>query len=459
MTTQFNTLVQSATTANGAATNYSSMNKNVDLFFLGGASRGKDINHVFSSAFAEDPDTAVRVLQWIRDARGGAGERETFRALFKTLIKLDQSIAERILVKLPELGRWDDVLSVVDTPLQTAAFDMVKSALLTSQDRLAAKWMPRNGELAVKLRNHMGMSPKQWRKLLVGLSSTVEQYMCAGQWSEIVYPHVPSVAAARYQRAFTKHDPVGYRAYRDALEKGTTKINAAAVYPYDIIRSLKSGDAKVASAQWASLPDYLEGSTDKILPVVDVSGSMGTLVSGSVSAMDVAISLGLYISERNNGTFKNKFITFSENPKMQTVAGNLADRYSKMSRSDWGMSTDLEKVFTETLATAVREKTPADEMPTKILILSDMEFNQCIRGLTAMESIKSKYRIAGYDVPGIIFWNIAGRSGNSPVKFDEAGTALVSGFSPSIMTSLLSGKGISPLSIMLDTVMVDRYNY
>jgi len=480
MTTLFEAVNSSATTANGAVTNSSSLNANVDLFFLAGASRGKDITPTFAKAMVEDSEVALRVLQWARDARGGAGERDTFRKLFAYVLKNEPSMASRLLVKVPELGRWDDIFVAFGTPIEREALRMIAFALNEVKDGLCAKWMPRQGAEANKIRSYMRLTPKDYRKLIVGLSTTVEQKMCAQDWTGIMYPHVPSVAAGRYQKAFLKHDPVGYTGYKAKLVTGEAKINASVAYPYDVIRSLNHGDSAVANAQWAALPNYLEGSTENILPVVDVSGSMSSVaVSGSVTAMDVSISLGLYLSERMGGVFKDQFVTFSATPRLQQVSGNLQQRYAQMSSSDWGMNTDIHAVFKLILTAGVKHKVPQSEMPTKVLILSDMEFDSCItadvagvstsRGrhhsgagtvsVSAMEMIEKEFAAAGYKLPQIVFWNLNGRAGNSPVTYNKVGAALVSGFSPSIVKSVLGGEEMSPISIMLKTVMTQRYDF
>ena len=342
---------------------------------------------------------------------------------------------------------------------------------------LCAKWQDRQGAVANKIRSYLRLNPKDYRKLLVGLSNTVEQKMCAREWDGIVYPHVPSVAAGRYQKAFLKHDPLGYAGYKAKLATGEAKINASVSYPYDVIRSLKNGDRDVAIAQWKALPNYLEGSDENIMPVVDVSGSMDTAVSGSVTAQDVAISLGLYVSERMGGVFKDQFITFSGAPEMLHLKGDLGKRYDQMERSNWSMNTDLGAVFKLILNAAVKHKVEQKDMPTKILILSDMEFDACVTvdgsgkrsgysssggspvSVSAMEFIEKEYAAAGYKIPQVVFWNLNARAGNSPVTYNKIGTALVSGFSPSIVKSVLGGEEMTPISIMLKTVMVQRYDF
>jgi hypothetical protein len=206
----------------------------------------------------------------------------------------------------------------------------------------------------------------------------------------------------------------------------------------------------------------MEGSEERILPVVDVSGSMSSEVGGNpnLSCMDVAISLGMYISERNEGKFKDAFITFSENPQLQYLNGDLKQRLRQLRNADWGMSTNLESVFNLILTQAKNNNVSEDKMPTKILILSDMQFNQATRkdSLGAQSMIESMYEEAGYTKPDIIYWNLNAKGGNFPVEFDKNGTALVSGFSPSILKSLLGGKSMTPESILMDTVNDERYS-
>jgi hypothetical protein len=459
-------------TENGMATNSSSLNACVDLFFNIGAMRGQDKKRLiatFSSAFNEDPKRAMKLLFWARDVRGGAGERQVFKDII-TYLAADHDLALKPNLHLiAEYGRWDDLLTLTGTILERDAFTLIQEALV-AENGLCAKWMPRKGIIANKLRNFMKMSPKQYRKTLVNLTNVVETKMCAKDWDSIEFSKLPSVASARYQKAFWKNSPDGYGAYVESLVKGETTINAGAVYPYDITKSITLGNSKVANEQWKALPNYLEGANDMILPVVDVSGSMTTSAGGNknVTCMDVAISLGLYISERNEGNFKNAFVTFSNDPQLQVLSGTLTDRYRQLQKADWGMSTNLEATFELILNQAKKHGLAQDQMPNKILILSDMEFNEATGGggwrntgsdwnPTAQNMIEQMYEDAGYKMPQIVYWNIQSRNGGVPVAFDKSGTALVSGFSPAIMTSLLGGDIESPQQIMDKTIMSERY--
>lgn len=452
-------------TDNGMVTNPTSLNKCVDLFFSIGSMRGKSKESVvklFSEAYNENPLVASKVLFWVRDVREGAGERKVFRDVISFLATNSPQTVRKNIGLIPEFGRWDDVLVLVGTELEDDMFSLIKTAL-SNGDGLCAKWMPRKGTVANKLRKLFRTSPKQYRKMLVELTNVVESKMCAGDWESIEYSKLPSLAASRYQKTFNRNDKERYDEYKKSLQDGTAKVNAGAVYPYDIIKSMKmGGDNVVSEKQWESLPNWMEGSVERILPVVDVSGSMDCEVGGNpnLSCMDVAISLGMYISERNEGNFKDAFITFSNNPQLQYLTGSLSDRLMQLRRADWGMSTNLEAVFSLILNQAKINNVPEGNMPTKILILSDMQFNQATRrdDFGAQSMIKAMYEEAGYTMPDIIYWNLNAKGGNFPVEFDEKGTALVSGFSPSILKSILGGKDMTPESILMETVNDERYS-
>lgn len=465
-------------TENGMTTNSSSLNLCVDLFFQIGAMRGQDktrLINAFTKAFGENPLNAMRLLFWARDVRGGAGERQIFRDIIEYLAKNRTEVLGKNLHLISEFGRWDDLLVLVGTPLETQALGLYRQAL-KDNDGLAAKWAPRpnvgNREKkrwANVLRKFMGLSPKEYRKMLVENSNTVEQLMCAREFSLIDYSKLPSKAMSDYMKAFSKNDLARFQEYLTSVEKGETKINAGAVYPYDIIKNLKQGNTKGADVQWNALPNYMENNNERVLPLVDVSGSMETPAgsNANVTCMDVSISLGLYISERNVGPFKDAFITFHESPSLEIVKGSLSERYRQMARSKWGGSTNLEAAFKLILNKAVASNVAPEEMPTMMLILSDMEFDSAVGSRwgsqgswnpTAQQMIEKMYNDAGYEVPKIVFWNIQSRGDNNkPVHFDKNGTALVSGFSPALLTNLLAGKEMTPLAMMMSVIGSERY--
>ena len=457
-------------TENDMKTYDSSLNACVDLFFTIGASRGKDITSQFERAFQENPEVAVKILLWSRDIRGGAGERQIFRDM---LMNIEANHNHNkflfpIMKAIPELGRWDDLLVLKTDKARSIAFDMIGAAL-QSGDALAGKWMPRKGDNAIALRKHLGWSPKQYRKTLVGLTNVVETKMCAKEWDKINFSHVPSVASARYQTAFHRNADEQYSLYKENLTKndGSAKVNAGAVYPYDVLKTLISDgygrgvdttNAAVIKAQWDALPNYVGDAS--ILPMIDVSGSMYCEAARSLTCMDVAVSLGLYLADKNTGVFSDMFLTFSNTPKIEVLGGDIIAKVRQIQNADWGMNTNLNAAFKEILNVALNHKLSAEDMPGYVLILSDMEFDRCAKNdHSAMEMIEHKYEKAGYQLPKIVFWNLNSRSkNNKPVRFDKDGTALVSGFSPAIMKSILSAENFTPEAIMLDTVNVPRYD-
>lgn len=463
---------QEARTTNGMRARKSTANACVDLFFKIGASRGKDITKDFVAAYVENKELALRIAQWARDARGGSGEREIFRQILKYLDKHDADSAKALLKKVPEIGRWDDIF-VVETN-KPYAFTMLGDAL-RERNGLAAKWTPRQGPLAVEIRNFFGMSPKFYRKSLVELTKVVEQDMCAKNWDGINFSHVPSLASARYKKAFYRNATEAYSAYVAELVKDPkdraagVKVNAGAVYPYDVLKGVNSygnrynaTETNLIVAQWEALENFVGDAN--VLPLVDVSGSMSCSAGGygsksGTTCMDVAVSLGLYLADKNKGKFKDTFLTFSGSPELLNLKGNVVQKMAQMVSSNWGMNTDLVKAMDKILSVAVKGGVPQEEMPEMLLILSDMQFDQCARfDDSAMKMIARKFEAAGYTLPKIVFWNL-NAADNVPVKYDERGVALVSGFSPAIMKAVLSGDTtqFTPEGVMLKAVMVDRY--
>jgi hypothetical protein len=447
------TRTENSFTFNGAVTNSTSLDYCLDMFFLAGASRKMtqgDILTVFCKALYEDTALALKILFWARDVRGGAGERRFFRYCMEYLSKMHPDIFDQLVIFVPEYGYWKDVFAI-DKP-NNDSLDWIMRGLTERNDGLLAKWFPRKGPWFTAMHKFMKITPKELRKLLVSMTNVVETPMCANKWSEINYSHVPSVAMNRYRNAFFKRDGERMAKFITDVHNGSAKINASALYPHELYVAMMNEDNESAiEAQWNALPDYMAGSTERILPVCDVSGSMqGT-------PMNVSVGLGLYISERNRGIFKDAFITFSESPEMQYLHGTLSQRMKQLQSADWGMNTNLNAVFDLVLTSAVREKLPESEMPTKLLIISDMEFDEADRGRTNFHMIRKKYAHYGYAVPQIVFWNVNGRMGNSPAQVQDKGVGLVSGFSPAILKSILKGEIYSPKQLMLDTVMTDRY--
>lgn len=479
---------------NNMPTNSTSGNALVDLFYRLGATRKDDeqtILKYFLNAFynnsPEDAHNALKALFYARDIREGQGERRFFRIILKHLAENNPATISNNIHNIPFYGRWDDLFTIIDSDcmptLKSKVADYILFALSSKDDRkLCAKWMPREnkkrGDLAKFLMNEWKMSPKTYRQLLAGNTEVVESVMCKNDWANIKYESVPSVAMHKYRKAFFKHDLDRMTEFVGKAIKGEVKINSSVLYPYQIIhpiipsvrtaattpfaytlnvnhvgeiyRHAQQQDVDFAQAQWNHLPNYVpEGKN--FLPIVDVSGSMNG------QPLEVAVALGLYLSERNIGPFKDAFITFSSEPKLQVLTGNLYERLCQIVTSGWNMNTDLDKVFQLVLEKAVANELPQEDMPQTLIILSDMQFDECVLNgdLSALQMIKRRYTNAGYNMPRIVFWNLRNAFG-VPAKSDKEDTTLVSGFSPSIMKEVLEAK--TPLELVLATLNSERYN-
>lgn len=468
---------QEARTDNGMKARKSTSNAVVDLFYKIGASRGKDIIPDFVSALVEDETLAIRVALWSRDVRGGSGEREIFRKILNYLETHRPDLAEKIIPKVPELGRWDDLLVFKTLEFRFKAYDFIGEAI-RANNGLCAKWLPRKGEVAVELRNALGLSPKQYRKTLVHLTNVVEQKMCAKEWDGINFSHVPSVASSRYKKAFWRNAKEAYEQYVASLVKGDdpkVKVNAGAVYPYDVLKGVinlygyntagyNKTQLDLVIKQWEALPNYVGDAS--VLPLVDVSGSMTCPAGGfnsksQTTCLDVAVSLGLYLAEKNTGEFKDTFLTFSSEPELLHLKGNIVEKSAQMIQSKWNMSTNLHAAMDKILETAVNGNVAPRDMPKILLILSDMQFNHCARfDDSAYEMISRKFEKAGYEIPSIVFWNLNSKD-NVPVKYDTCGVGLVSGFSPSIVKAVISAdmENFTPEGICLKTIMNPKYDF
>ena len=476
--TALETELNVTTTENGAKAYKSTLNKCVDLFGKISACR-KDIpqaRKLFALAFKEDPETATRILFNARDIRGGQGEREVFRNLFKDLVSENSEIGEQLVELIPVYGRWDDLLVLEGTSawgrVQYIILEQLRKdeVALTAGENvsLLGKWMPSinassadSKRLGRRFAQLLGKNEREYRKFLTALRSRikiVEQKMCSKEWSEIDYEHLPSRAGFMYRKAFAKQDATRYAEYLSAVEKGDKKINAGTIYPYEIVENYLYKGArndKTIDLMWEALPNYMEGQELNGLVVADVSGSM------SGTPMAVSISLAMYIAERNTGIWKDKFITFSYRPEIQTIAGKtIGDRIRNLHRADWAGNTDLIAVFESVLNAGIKNDVPDAEMPKKLIIVSDMQFDMACASnkRTNFEQIQKMYRKAGYEMPQLVFWNVNAIGGNVPMTIHDTGTALVSGCSPSILKSVLGGKVITPVDVMRDAVYTERYS-
>jgi len=453
-------------TENGAITFKSTGSALLDLFYHGAAKRStpNDVIPLFVKAFDEDILTALKIAFYIRDVRGGQGEREVFRKVLRYLADNKTDVFNKIVPLVPKYGRWDDLISFVDNPVVVSLVQNQLSAdVLTNKPSLLAKWMPSENAsakatraLARKWCAALNLTVRNYRLLLVSLREKikiVETLMSAHEWSKINYENVPSRASMIYRKAFKKHDGDRYTAYLEAVTAGEKKINASTLYPYDLVNKARAGIDPTIEAQWSALPNYVEGNHSALV-IVDVSGSM---FGGTPQPVDVAVSLGLYIAERNTGAWHNLFMTFSDSPEFVKVTGKtLHDKVQNMSQATWTMNTNLQAAFNKILSHAEMFNVPAEDMPKYLFVVSDMEFDDCTDGTNYM-CLESQYKSAGYDLPKVVFWNVQSRNKQTQVTMNQKGVYLVSGCSPSIFRAAINAKAVTPLEMMLDVINVDRY--
>lgn len=495
-------------TENGATGFSTSGQTLVDLNFSVPSSHNNAGGYLskFCEAIKEDMVTAVKWLFYLRDVREGLGERDSFVTLFMGLYSYDHDVAIKVLPLIPEYGRWKDVidlLSIVndDMELADAIYNLIDKQIKEDcihmvngeSISLLAKWLPsinaskKSRVVAMRIYRKIGLIARDYRKLLSNLRNYIdvtERKTCGNKWGEIDYNKVSSNANGRYVKAFMKHDPERRQKYLEELAKPTpvgAVMHASVLYPHEVYAKYNETgyhytfspvmEDKGIEALWNNLKDM--GDTGNTLVICDGSGSMESHIQGSkIMAIDVARALGIYFAERANGEFKNKVIEFSANPQYIDLSNckTLADKYNTMIQYDDCSNTNLEKVFDLLLWTAVNNKLSQDELPKRLLIVSDMEFDDAttIRGYNGHEYVMSRYQTlfetirgrwiqAGYKMPEIVFWNVNSRTQTIPVQSNEAGVILVSGYSVNNAKMVLSGE-IDPWVALKSVLDSERYS-
>lgn len=462
-------------TENGALALNSTSDPLVDLFAIAGAmrSRGdKDIASRFSKAMAEDKLLATKLAFYTRDVRGGLGERRTGRLMFRYLASNHPDIFAKNVEHIAEFGRWDDfVYLLYDAP--DLIVPLIKKQLQQDLEHknggepvsLLAKWLPSvntsSSDTVAKgrfLAKKLGMTERKYRKTLSDLRrylNVVEVDLSAKNFGHITYDAVPSKAMTKYRTAFCRNDGERFASYLDSVKKGEAKINASVLFPYDIVEQYlynNTAEDAVLEEQWKALPNYV-GGDERFLIMADVSGSM------TGRPMATSIGLAMYFAERNKGPFANHFMTFSFRPELVAIEGDtLRERIDYIQKADWCMNTDLEAAFDLILSTAVSNRVPQEDLPTSIVVITDMEIDQCAnKNWTFYDQMAAKFTANGYTMPNIVFWNVNSRHDTFHASYDRKGVQLASGQSASVFQSLTSGVKMTPYDYMLSVLNSDRY--
>lgn len=483
-----------ALTENGGITHKTTNSDLLDMFAMGAAMRNRsdaDVILMFQKAFDENAELAMKMLFYIRDVRGGQGERRFFRTVVRwaaTNKNTRESIRKNIEF-FPEFGRWDDLYALCDTPLEQDMFTFMKKQLALDVEcktpSLLAKWMksenassPETKRLADKTRRYLGMSHKEYRKVLSIMRARInvlEVLMSANRWDEIEFDKIPSKAGLIYKNAFARRDIIKAK-YEKFAKDENTKVNAATLYPYEVVEkaidlmggyygygrgiALDNVDRLMINKYWDNLTDYFKGAKLDALCMIDTSGSM------SGTPINVATALGMYCAERNQGPWHNHYISFSHHPQLIEVEGvDFCDKVQRIVATNLCQNTNIEAAFDMVLNTAIRTRA---ELPEYMIVISDMEFDSATgngwrysgSGMTTanaestMETIERKFNAAGYRMPKLIYWNVDARQANIPMIGNHY-VSYVSGFSPSIFKSILTGK--TGWDLMMEAIDCERY--
>ncbi|MBO5373660.1 MAG: DUF2828 family protein [Lachnospiraceae bacterium] len=474
-------------TENGAVTYATTGSKCLDLFAAIGAIRNasdKDILVRFVRAYIEDKDIAMKLLFYARDIRGGLGERIVFRVIMNYLADNESESVKKNIKYIAEFGRYDDLLCLLGTACEKTMLTYLKeqfeadcAAMDKGEDiSLLAKWLPSVNasnentiKNAKKIARAFGISDAVYRKTLSSLRAylkIIENNLREGDYT-FDYEKQTSRALYKYRKAFYRNDRIRYEEFIERVEAGEAKLHADNIAPYELVESylkkscyddeysISDEEKRILNATWESFADY--AGEENAITVIDTSGSM--YWSASPSPASVALSLGLYFAERNKGAFKNHFITFSERPQLIEIKGEtFADRLRYVTSFSEVANTNLEAVFELILNAAVKNHVSQEELPAKLIIISDMEFDACATNASVsnFENAKAMYAAYGYKLPEVVFWNAESRNHHQPVKKNEQGVCLVSGVTPRLF-SMVARDNLSPYTVMMDVLSKERY--
>lgn len=476
-----------AVTENGALAHKTTRSAVYDMFALGGAYRKRndeDCILLFKNALEENETLALKCLFYLRDCRGGQGERRFFRVCYKWLAQKHADVARRNFELISEYGRYDDVIyALIGTPLENDALEFIKNQLALDLEcktpSLLAKWLPSENASAVKtkkmgniIREYLGMTHREYRKTLSILRERInllERLMSANRWDEIEFDKIPSKAGLIYKNAFARRDIIAKK-YEAFAKSEDTKVNASTLYPYDVVhkavegtrgwgysfRDMSATDRAMVEKYWENLPDYLEGKPCKMMCVVDTSGSMTG--SEASAPINVAIGLGMYCAERIGGPFKNHYISFSSRPQLIKIEGvDFVDKVRRIYKTNLCENTDLIKTFRMLKEIALTAK--PEDIPETIVVISDMQIDCGSRFYgsnvaTEMESMRREWEKAGLKMPKLVYWNVEAR-GAANFLDDGPNVTYVSGCSPVIFQQVISG--VTGYELMLKKLESARY--
>ena len=469
-------------TENGAAALATTGDARLDFFGVAGSLRTADrlrIERLFAEAYKADPLFATKIAFYLRDVRGGLGERKTFRTLIQYMAKYHPEALRPNLDLIGVYGRYDDMYCLIGTQLEDEMWAAMKKQF--EEDRvnlekgnaisLLAKWIKtadasskETRRLGILTAQKLGYQVYEFKRIVRAMRKhigVVETLMSTGRWDQIKYSEVPSRAMMIYRNAFMKHDANRYGMFVQKAVKGEETIHSAALYPYDIVEkvlqmgwssySIKEDDT--LEAQWRQLPNYVEAGTNALV-IADTSGSMHG------RPLATSVGLAIYFAERNTGAYHNMFMSFSGTSRIQVLKGEtLAQKIRSINMSDWQWNTNLEAAFEHVLEIAIRNHVAPQDMPKSLIVISDMEIDSCgNKDWTFYEKMAYRFNKFGYQIPNVIFWNVASRHDVFHADKTRTGVQLVSGQSVTVFRQVMQCVGMNPVEAMEKIIGSARYD-
>lgn len=468
-------------TENGAVALNTTGNGCLDFFGTAGALRETPtirIEMLYANAYMENPLVATKILFYARDIREGLGERETFRILLRYAAIYHPESIRPNLDLIGVYGRYDDLYSLIGTPLEDDMWAVMKKQFEEDVQNLhagnavslLAKWIKTadasseaTRKLGILTAKKLGYPVYNFKRIVRALRKRigiVESLMSANKWTEIKYSEVPSRAMMIYRNAFERHDPEGYGTFISKAIKGEAKIHSATLFPYDIMEKvlemnwweIRIHSDPALEAQWRQLPNYVEEGTNAIV-IADTSGSM------MGRPLATSVGLAVYFAERNTGAYHNMWMSFSERSDIQILKGEtLAQKVRSMDMTAWSGNTNLKGAFVRILDIAVKNRVPKEEMPKSLIVISDMEIDYCgDRDWTFYDQMRARFEANGYTIPNIVFWNVNSRHDVFHADKTRKGVQLMSGQSATVFKQLMSMIGLTPMEAMMKVIGSDRY--
>ena len=485
---------QMATYTENGAVSYPANDPMLDLFYKALRNTPEDkmrqmVRSAWQGSSGESPEvqrdrklTVLKLLFHLRWCRGGKGERNMFTIGISELIALGEK--EHVLANvknIPYFGYWKDLLNFLDTEIEDQVVTTYTNQLIADRGALAdgkpqnitlaAKWAPSEGKeidrkhqavakFAKALRVNKAQYRKQYTAPLRKQIKIVETQLCEGEWDQVNYEHLPSLARLKYAKAFRKHDEDRFDEYMTSVAAGNAKMNIKLVHPYQLVKKYVDNHYSYGSndstdddldTMWNELvkqtrKDLKEAGADlQALAIADLSGSMDGI------PMYNSVALSLLWAELCEGRFHGHCYVFSNTATLVKIEGDtLREKVRNLMDHATFANTNLQAVFKDLLSHATMWNVPDELYPKKMYIFTDGQFDSMVDSgsRTHLQAIAQKHEEAGYTVPEIVFWNLRGDTVDFPSPGDKPGVAMLSGFSPSLLSLIMQGKELTPVGIM-----------